>query len=189
MYNLSVMKNIIIVIIVIASAMLLWGARTWFAPENAPTSQQEADILQTEETAATNTQESFPVATASEPVVIKEQPKKEPARITLTKTQFPYTITIGKTPCGDTIGSFDVVSSDPSKELYWGMTGAMPIWLAFSAVEGKTPATVEMSFNCILSGAEDKIDWGFVVVEKTKEGKYVDGYYRSFKIEGDIIKE
>ena len=183
------MKNIIIISIVIVSAALLWGVNFWFAPEKALMPQQEEDISQTEEAVATSTEEVMRVATSSEPVVIQEQPKKEPAWITLTKTQFPYTITVGKTPCGDIIGSFDVVSSDPSKELYWGVTGAMPIWLAFSAVEGKTPATVDMSFNCILSGAEETIDWGFVVVEKTKEGKYVDGYYRSFKIQGDIIKE
>ncbi len=183
------MKNIIIVSIVIGCAALLWGVSFWFAPEKILPAQQEADISQTEkEATATSTQEVAPVATSSEPVV-KEQPKKEPARITLTKTQFPYTITVGKTPCGDIIGSFDVVSSDPSKELYWGMTGAMPIWLTFSAVEGKTPATVDMSFNCILSGVEDTIDWGFVIVEKTKEGKYVDGYHRSFKIQGDIIRK
>lgn len=183
------MKNIIIVIVVIAGAVLLWGASTWFAPKKAPASQLEADISHMEEVVATSTQEVAPVATSSEPVITQGQQKKEPARIMLTKTQFPYTIVIGKTPCGDTIGSFDVVSTDPSKELYWGMTGAMPIWLTFSAVEGKTPATVNMSFNCIMSGAEEDIKWEFVVVEKTAEGKYVDGYYRSFKIEGDIIKE
>lgn len=183
------MKNIIIVIIVIACAALVWGASTWFVPQETPLLQTETNISQEKEVAATSTEEIMPIATSSEPVVIKEQPKKEPARIMLTKTQFPYTITIGKTPCGDKIGSFDVVSTDSSKELYWGMTGAMPIWLTFSAVEGKTPSTVDMSFNCIMSGAEEKIDWGFVVVEKTKEGKYVDGYYRSFKIEGDIKKE
>lgn len=182
-------KNIIIVSIVVAFAMLVWGASVWFAPQETSVPQGETDASQTEKVAATSTQEVVPVATSTEPVVIQEQQKKEPARIMLTQTQFPYTISVGKTPCGDTIGSFDVVSTDPAKELYWGMTGAMPIWLAFSAVEGKTPATVEMSFNCIMSGAEEKIDWGFVVVEKTKEGKYVDGYYRNFKIEGDIIKE
>ncbi len=181
------MKSIIIAGGVIACAVLLWGASAWFAPEKAPPFQQGADISQPEETAATSTQEVVSVATSSEPI-IKEQPKKEPARIMLTKTQFSYTIT-GTTPCGDKIGSFDVVSSDPAKELYWGMTGAMPIWLIFSAVEGKTPATVDMSYNCIMSGAEETIDWGFVIVEKTKEGKYVDGYYRSFRIEGGITKE
>lgn len=183
------MKNIVIVITVIAGAVLLWGANTWFAPQEATLPENVENISQTEKTAATSTQEVAPVATSSEPVVTQEQPKKEPARIMLTKTQFPYNIVIGKTPCGDTIGSFDVVSTDPAKELYWGMTGAMPIWLTFSAVEGKTPTTVVMSFNCIMSGAEEDIDWGFVVVEKTADGKYVDGYYRSFKIEGDIIKE
>lgn len=181
------MKNIIIVIIVIVCAALLWGVNFWFAPEKTPLSQQEAESSQREEVATINTEEVVPPATSSETII--KQPKKEPARITLTKTQFPYTITVGTTPCGDKIGSFDVVSTDPSKELYWGMTGAMPIWLTFSAVEGKTPATVDMSFNCIMSGAEEKIDWGFVIVEKTADGKYVDGYYRSFKIEGDIIRE
>lgn len=181
-------KNIIIVSIVVAFATLVWGASVWFAPQEAPVPQGETNTSGTEEGVATSTQEIVPAATSSEPVVIKEPQKKEPARIMLTKTQFPYTIT-GITPCGDKIGSFDVVSTDPAKELYWGMTGAMPIWLSFSAVEGKTPATVDMSFNCILSGVEEKIDWGFVVVEKTKEGKYADGYYRNFKIEGDIIKE
>ena len=186
---MTIMKNIIIISIVIGCAVLLWGVSFWFAPESTLPSQQETDISQVEEEIiATNTQEVAPVATSSAPVV-KEQPKKEPARIMLTKTQFPYTITVGKTPCGDPIGSFDVVSSDSSKELYWGMTGAMPLWLTFSSVEGKTPTTVDMSFNCILSGAEETIDWGFVVVEKTAEGKYVDGYHRSFKIQGDIIKE
>lgn len=182
------MKNIIIISIVIACAALLWGVNFWFAPEKTPLSQQEAERSQAEENIATGTEEVVSIATSSEPIV-KEQPKMEPARITLTKTQFPYTITVGKTPCGDKIGSFDVVSTDPSKELYWGMTGAMPLWLTFSVVEGKTPATVDMSFNCIMSGAEEKIDWGFVVVEKTADGKYVDGYYRSFKIEGDIVRE
>ncbi|MEK7494190.1 MAG: hypothetical protein AAB630_03490, partial [Patescibacteria group bacterium] len=161
-------KNIIIVSIVVAFAMLVWGASVWFSPQETPVPQGEVDTPP-EKVAATSTQEVASVATSTEPVVIKERPKKEPARIMLTKTQFPYTISVGKTPCGDTIGSFDVVSTDPSKELYWGMTGAMPIWLAFSTVEGKTPATVDMSFNCIMSGAEETIDWGFVVVEKTKE--------------------
>jgi len=182
------MKNYIIVIIVVTCAGLLWGASAWFAPGKAPTSQQEVSIPQTEDVVATSTQEVMPTASSSEPIV-KEQPKKEPARIMLTKTDFPYSIVIGKTSCGDAIGSFDVVSTDPAKELYWGMTGAMPLWLSFSAVEGKTPATVDMSYNCILSGVEEKIDWGFVVVEKTADGKYVDGYYRSFKIEGAITKE
>lgn len=182
------MKNIIIISIVIACAALLWGVNLWFAPEKTPSSQREVERSQAEENIATGTEEVVPPATSSEPIIIK-QPKKEPARIALTTTQFPYDIVIGKTPCGDKIGSFDVVSSDPSKELFWGMTGAMPIWLTFSAVEGKTPATVNMSFNCIMSGAEEKIDWGFVVVEKTADGKYVDGYYRSFKIEGDIVRE
>lgn len=183
------MKNIVIIAIIIVGAALVWGASFWFVPQEEPSSLYEENVSQTEEITATSTQEVAPVATSSEPVTTKEQPKKDPARIELTKTQFPYDIVIGKTPCGDTIGSFDVVSTDPAKELYWGMTGAMPIWLTFSAVEGKTPATVAMSFNCIMSGAEEDIDWGFVVVEKTADGKYVDGYYRSFKIEGDIIKE
>src|SRR3989344_312545 len=188
------MKKIIIVAIVIVCVALIWGASVWFAPQETLPSQPEADIAKTREVIATSTQEIMPSATSSESMADKKpatdtSAQKEPARITLTKTQFPYTITIGKTPCGDTIGSFDVISTDPAKELYWGMTGAMPLWLTFSAVDGKTPATVDMSFNCILSGVEEKIDWGFVVVEKTKEGKYVDGYYRNFKIEGDIIKE
>ncbi|MBI5913122.1 hypothetical protein HY839_01630 [Candidatus Azambacteria bacterium] len=189
------MKNIIIVVIVVVGAALVWGASVWFVPQKTLLSQPEADISQTGEiVTGTSTQEVIPSATSSESVAGKKQEtnipgQKEPARITLTKTQFPYDIVIGKTPCGDTIGSFDVVSTDPKKMLYWGMTGAMPLWLTFSAVEGKTPATVDMSFNCILSGAEEKIDWGFVVVEKTAEGKYVDGYYRSFKIEGDIVRE
>lgn len=182
------MKSIIIVIIVIASAALLWGASIWFVPQETPLLQTETNISQEKESDGIRTKEEVTVAPSSESIA-KEQPQKEPARIILTQTQFPYTIIIGKTPCGDKIGSFGVASTDPSKELYWGMTGAMPIWLTFSAVEGKTPTTVDMSFNCIMSGAEEKIDWEFVVVEKTKEGKYVDGYYRSFKIEGDIKKE
>ncbi|MCR4322654.1 MAG: hypothetical protein NUV61_01025 [Candidatus Azambacteria bacterium] len=181
------MKNIIIIAVVIVGAALIWGASMWFVPQEAP-------FVQPAEVVSTSTEEVVVIATSTEPIagelpVVSPLAPAEPARIMLTKTQFPYTITIGKTPCGDVIGSLDVVSTDPAKELYWGMTGAMPIWLAFSAVEGKTPATIDMSFNCIMSGAEEDINWGFIVVEKTKEGKYVDGYYRSFKIEGDIIKK
>ena len=121
---------------------------------------------------ATSTEESTPAA---------------PPRIELSgQKEFAYDISLGKTPCGDKIGTVQIVSSDPAKELYWGMTGAKPIWLSFSEVEGKTPAEIDMTFNCIMSGAEDTIDWKFVVVEKTKEGKWVDGYYRSFSLKGDI---
>lgn len=113
-----------------------------------------------------------------------------PARVALAgTTDFVYDIILGKTPCGDKIGTLEVQSSDPSAQLYWGMTGAMPIWLTFSQVQGKTPARVDMSFNCILSGAEDAIDWKFTVVEMTKEGKYVDGYARVFTLKGDIKTE
>lgn len=188
------MKNIIIAVIVIVFVGFAWFASTRFIPHQVtPVYTGAVMPIVHNNSTATGTQEITPAATSSAPIVKKkptgEVKPKEPARIALTKTLFPYTITIGKTPCGDKIGSFDVVSTDPSKELYWGMTGAMPIWLTFSSVEGKTPTTVDMSFNCIMSGAEEKINWGFVVVEKTKEGKYVDGYYRNFKIEGDIKKE
>lgn len=184
-------KNIIIITAAVVVAAGAWATSSFlFAPtapevfeknEEVPASESELS-----ETAATSTDETAGAAATMPVTAAIPQPQKAPARIMLDRTLFNYDIVRGATPCGDRIGTVAVTSDDPSKELYWGMTGAMPIWLGFSAVEGKTPATIDMTFNCIMSGAEENIDWEFVVVEKTEDGKYVDGYHRSFKIVGDI---
>lgn len=178
-------KNLIIIGIAIILAAGAWVTSSFvLAPVQTPvvetpsTSSEEPEAKG--DAAATTTQA---VATPTAPVV---PAKKAPARVMIDKTLFNYNIVAGQTPCGDTIGTVNVMSDDPSKELYWGMTGAMPIWLTFSEVEGKTPAKINMTFNCVMSGAEEDINWEFVIVEKTKDGKYVDGYYRAFKIVGDI---
>ncbi|MBI3685243.1 hypothetical protein HY250_02455 [Candidatus Azambacteria bacterium] len=178
-------KNIFIAIAVLAVA-----GGVWLISRNPVPS---ADVPVKEpiqsEASATPGKKPAPVISAPKPAATStpEKTAAVPARIVLVgKTDFSYDIIVGKTPCGDKIGAVEVQSSDPSKELHWGMTGAKPIWLTFSEVEGKTPAKAEMTFNCIMSGAEDTIDWKFLVVEKTKEGKWVDGYYRSFSLKGDI---
>lgn len=183
-------KNIIIIGIAVVLMAGAWAVNSWvltpaYSPESTPGEIEEPVFSPTEElpaedsAPATTTQESTPSTT---PVA----PAKKPARIAIDKTLFNYDIVRGTTPCGDTIGTVHVTSDDPSKELYWGMTGSMPIWLTFSQVEGVTPGAIDMIFNCVLSGAEDDINWEFTLVEKTKEGKYVDGYYRAFKLIGDI---
>ncbi len=164
--------------IIIAIAVSLIGIGFWFTSRiPAAKLPLRAEDSAAREPTATSAPEKIPV--------INNKPAP-PARVILAgKTDFTYTIT-PSTPCGDNIGELDVQSSDASKELYWGMTGAMPIWLTFSQVQGKTPAKVNMIFNCVLSGAEDTIDWKFTVVEMTKEGKYVDGYARIFSLKGDM---
>lgn len=179
--------------IIIAIAALLVVGGVWFASRvPAPTADngvmpftepraQEAVAVPAQ--TATNTPEKVPL-----PVVDAKSAAIPPRVILAGNTDFLYDIVIGKTPCGDKIGTLEVQSSDPSRELYWGMTGTMPIWLTFSQTQGKTPAKVDMIFNCILSGAEEKIDWKFTIVEMTKEGKYVDGYARIFSLKGDMKK-
>ena len=162
----------------VTSSFVLTPAQTPVVSETASTAPEE---LETEDDVVATTTQA--VATSSVPVA---PAKKAPARVMIDKTLFNYDIIAGKTSCGDPIGTVSVTSDDPSKELYWGMTGAMPIWLTFSEVEGKTPGKIDMTFNCVMSGAEEDINWEFIVVEKTKEGKFVDGYYRAFKIIGDI---
>lgn len=184
-------KNIIIIGIVLLLAAGAWAASSFLLNSRSPV---EPETVSTEE--QVQTEEESIVATSTEAVAentataTSTKPStyvpKAPARLAIDKTLFNYDIVAGQTPCGDKIGSVNVASDDPSQELYWGMTGAMPIWLTFSQVEGKTPATIDMTFNCVMSGAEEDINWEFTIVEKTKDGKWVDGYYRSFKIVGDI---
>lgn len=191
-------KNIIIIAAVLVIAAGAWVASSWVvAPQQKGVIQNETTASSAAETmgkeAATTTDVTAKIkngeATASSSAaVIVPAPKPAP-RIAVSPALINYDIVIGKTPCNDKIGSFTVTSSDPSKELYWGMTGAKPIWLTFSNVEGKTPATVDMHYNCIMSGAEDTIDWTFTVVEMSKDGKYVDGYYRAVKLQGAMKKE
>jgi len=176
-------KNIIIAVI----ALLLVGG-VWMIGSSGPKPVAFPDPQDIPNDAPATSTDDVPFA--EEPVEPAPSPEPAPARIELFgQTEFLYDITVGESKCGELIGTVKIVSSDPSEELYWGFTGSKPIWLSFSEVEGKTPADVDMVFNCILSGAEDDIDWKFIVVEKTKDGKWVDGYYRAFTLKGDIKNE
>lgn len=177
-------KNSIIIGVAVVLVCGAWAVSSFvLAPQAIAPTETELSTLEEskqENVTATSTE---PTVTSTKPVV---PAKKAPARVMIDKTVFNYDIIPGTTPCGDKIGTVAVTSDDPSQELYWGMTGAMPIWLTFSNVEGKTPSTIDMTFNCVMSGAEEDINWEFVIVEKTKDGKWVDGYHRAFKILGDI---
>lgn len=182
-------KNIIVAIVAL---LLLLGVWMFSAPKSQPASPLEPVISAPKGSVATSTQ-ALPPASSPQSSLVSPAPPSQTApapRIELSgQADFHYDIIAGTTPCGDKIGTVHVVSSDPSKELYWGFTGSKPIWLSFSQVEGKTPTGIEMSYNCILSGAEEDIDWKFTLVEKTKEGKWVDGYVRYITLKGDIKNE
>lgn len=185
LFTMLYQKNILIAIAVLAVA-----GGVWFV-SRSPVPPADVSVKEPikSETSPAPEKKPAPAVFAPKPAATstpEKTPAVEPRIVLVGKTDFLYDIIVGKTPCGDTIGTVEVQSSDFSKELYWGMTGTKPIWLTFSEVEGKTPAKVDMTFNCIMSGAEDTIDWKFLVVEKTKEGKWVDGYYRSFSLKGDI---
>lgn len=179
--------------IIIAIVMLVIVGGLWFAGSSAPVSTETQQPTASSTSPSENEQENTlkPSATTT-PAKTENKPVSKPAPTTPARiqligtTDFKFDIVQGETPCGTKIGTVEIVSSDPTKELYWGFTGSQPIWLSFSEVVGKTPTKVDLTFNCILSGAEDTIDWSFTVVEKTKDGKWVDGYSRRFSIKGDI---
>jgi len=184
-------KNIIILAAAILLAFGIWALNSGNDSEYASDNQQAIVITATgtEDIIVSDLEvedKELPTPTSE----VEPDPEKEvveqPARIQLTESSFEYDILVGETVCGDTIGFFDVISSNPSKELYWGFTGAKPIWLTFTDVEGKTPTTVEMTFNCLLSPGEGPFDWKFTAVEKTEDGKWIDGYARIFRLKGEI---
>jgi len=184
-------KNIIILVAAILVALAIWvlnsGTDIEVISDNQPTISATATGTEDSIVSDLEVDNKEPPTRAPE---IELEPGEEvieqPARIQLTENSFDYDIFVGVTPCGEVIGTFDVISSDPSKELYWGFTGAKPIWMTFSIVEGKTPSTVEMVFNCILPPGEGAFDWKFTAVEKTEDGEWVDGYARIFQLQGEV---
>ncbi len=157
------------------------------------TQNEEIGVIPPQQIATTTheerSSEKMPNATTTPPSPEKKQPEQLP-EVLVSKTDFQYDIHVGTTPCNDIIGSFEVISTDPSQALDWTLAGTKPIWLTFSAVEGKTPATVDMTYNCILSGLEEDINWDFAVVETAlnKEKENAGTYARTITLKGNIIK-
>lgn len=177
--------------ILIASAAVIIALGIWVfgsmprrqaslpSPTPAITPQQENAAPPAIGTSTTDT-----ATTTSTPAKLPATPK-----ITIVgDANVAYNITVGKTPCGDHIGTVKIESSDPGRQLYWGLTGDKPLWLTFSEIEGHTPSQIDMTYNCILSGMENSIDWKFPVVEMTKDGKYVDGDATFFYLKGTITQ-
>jgi len=173
-------KNILIASVALIIALGIWyfGSAT-HNQTPAPISQQNTSSstpITTSDTTATSTE----AKSASEPT---------PMLVLNGNTEFTYNLSLGKTPCGDHIGTVKIESSDPNKQLSWGLSGNQPLWLTFSAVEGQTPVNINLTYNCILSGTtEGTIDWQFPVVEMTKSGAYIGGDTKYFTIKGTVTK-
>lgn len=104
---------------------------------------------------------------------------------------FHYDIVEGKTACGDKIGTFNIESTMPGEKLYWELDGMKPLWMNLSSTWGETPARVDMTYNCILSGASnDPYKAAYDVMQTNKDGsKKLHKYIYAVLIDGKITLE
>lgn len=133
---------------------------------------------------------SVTIATAT--TTQEQKPKRKAASgLTIAPGAFHYDIAVGKTPCGDTIGTFDVTSANPDEKLYWELQGMKPLWLNLSPTWGETPAHVDMTYNCILSGASNgPYQAALDVMQTNKDGsKPLHKYLFAVIIDGTIALE
>ena len=108
-------------------------------------------------------------------------------RLSVVPLAFHHDIAVDKAACGEKIGTFRVTNPDSSTVLWWQITGSKPIWLGLSSTWGKTPENVDMTYNCILSGAGNgPYDASFDIVQTTEDGKMLSGYLFTVKVDGAI---
>ena len=79
----------------------------------------------------------------------------------------------------------------PGEKLYWELDGMKPMWMNLSSTWGETPAHVDMTYNCILSGASDGVyQAAFDVMRPDKDGgKKLHKYIYAVLIDGKITLE
>lgn len=157
-------------------------------------SDKDAENLQTADNpvTATSTQD---ISNATSTSVIQPKTEKPVKPVASGLNIFPgvfhYDVVAGKTPCGDKIGTFTIESTVSGEKLYWELDGMKPMWMNLSSVWGETPARVDMTYNCILSGASDGVyQAAFDVMQTDKDGgKKLHKYIYAVLIDGNITLE
>ena len=179
-------KNIIISI----GAVLLIGLIFLFqfgSDKNAKNPQIVEHPVTATSTQNTESATSAPVVQAE-----AEKPAKPAATgLNIFPGVFHYDVVAGKTLCGDKIGTFTIESTVPGEKLYWELDGMKPMWMNLSSTWGETPAHVDMTYNCILSGASDGVyQAAFDVMRTDKDGgKKLHKYIYAVLIDGKITLE
>lgn len=138
---------------------------------------------------ATSTQQSIikeTGATSTQPVI-----EKNTSGLKTAPGFFHYDIVVGKNKCGEKIGTVYITSVIPSEKLYWELQGMKPLWMNVSSAWGETPAQIDMTYNCILSGASNgEYKVAFDVMQTNKDGsKPLHKYLFAIFLNGNITLE
>ncbi len=179
-------KNIIVII-----AALVLAAGIWFLNARMENPAPKAGDVNTVNAPPSPTEESLnekSPATTTAPAIPKNGSLSLPStRLLVEPLAFHRDINVGAMACGEKIGTFKITNPDSSKVLWWQITGSKPIWLNLSSTWGKTPDSVDMTYNCILSGAGNgPYDTSFDIVQTTEAGKMLSGYLFTVKVDGTM---
>lgn len=176
-------KNIIISV----GAVLLIGLI--FLSQTGSDKNAETPQIVEHPVTATSTQ-STAIATST-PVIQPKPEKKVSSGLDILPGTFHYDIVVGKSQCGEKIGTFTIASTIPGEKLYWELQGMKPLWMNLSSTWGETPAHVDMTYNCILSGASDgAYQAALDVMQTNKDGsKSLHKYLFAVVLDGTITLE
>ncbi len=178
-------KNIIISF----GAILLIGLM--FVFQSKPTNTNQ--LIEEHDVNASSTEEIVAAtATSTEtPITQSEKKEKSISGLTIIPGSFHYDINIGKNQCGEKIGTLTISSTNPTEIVYWELQGMKPIWMNVSSTYGETPAQVDMTYNCIMSGTSNgDYQYALDVMQTNKDGsKPIHKYLFAIVFNGKITLE